>query len=579
MIKMLLKYKWYIVLILILMIAEPSINSVLNFWLQRIFNSASGGADKLAVLRLLTAGFLLWMLKRIVAFTSSVVKNRFICNAKQDLKHKIFVKLMRLDTANISETTSSGEYISVFTNDIALIEQRFFNQVLGLCGGVLSLIVLGTSFIALNARLATAIIGFGIITMFVPLAFSKKLNERNFAYSSCISKLTQKLKEYFVAYPTIKNYSIEETIVEKFDKKNQEAEDTKFEADYTISLANNVGMLLSWFMQFIGVGLGIMLVVKGEILIGTVIASQSFASDLAQPLQDIIINFNSIRSVKDVVRKAETLASEYEPNNIGIKKTYEQVESSIRQGIDNTAPKCDIRFVNLELQIGEKKIIDNFTFDFQSGKKYLVIGLNGSGKSSVFKALKKWFRTCSGSIYVNGRNIEDISSEELSNTVSYLSENVSLFSGTIRENISLFRTCTQESFDRAIQDAHVELDLDREIVDEGRNISSGEQRRIEIARSLIESVSVLIFDEVVSTLDIETAYEIEKLALGFDKKTVIFISHNFSGKLIKEYDEILVMENGALLSHGTYDELIRNCEYFRRICDIKFGSNNIVAAC
>lgn len=328
-------------------------------------------------------------------------------------------------------------------------------------------------------------------------------------------------------------------------------------------------------MQFIGVGLGIMLVIKGEILIGTVIASQSFASDLAQPLQDIIINFNSIRSVKDIVIKIETLALEYESEDANTKKAYEKAKPIDSQSEDNSVAECDIRFENLELQIGGKKIIDHFTFDFQSGKKYLVVGLNGSGKSSIFKALKKWFRTCSGFIYVNDRNIADMSSEEISKTVSYLNENVSLFSGSIRDNISLFRTYTQENFDKAIQDAHIELDLDREIVDEGRNVSSGEQRRIEIARSLIESVRVLIFDEVVSTLDIETAYEIEKLALGFDEKTVIFISHNFSGKLIKEYDEILVMENGTLLSHGTYDELINNCEYFRRICDIKFGANCI----
>ena len=113
--------------------------------------------------------------------------------------------------------------------------------------------------------------------------------------------------------------------------------------------------------------------------------------------------------------------------------------------------------------------------------------------------------------------------------------------------------------------------MNRMVNDEGKNISSGEQRRIEIARSLLHSAKVLIFDEVVSTLDIETAYGIEKLALGFEDKTVVFISHNFSGKLIREYDEILVMESGRLLAHGNYDELIKSCDYFRRICEIKFG--------
>ena len=113
--------------------------------------------------------------------------------------------------------------------------------------------------------------------------------------------------------------------------------------------------------------------------------------------------------------------------------------------------------------------------------------------------------------------------------------------------------------------------MDRDINDDGRNISSGEQRRIEIARSLLSSVKVIVFDEVVSTLDIETAYEIEKMALGLRDKTVIFISHNFSGKLIREYDEILVIQDGLLLDHGPFDKLIESCDYFKRVCQIKFG--------
>lgn len=562
MIKLLLKYKWYIALVFGLMIIEPTINSVLNFWLQRIFNAATPGADKIQALRFLTIGFLLWMLKRVVIFISNVLKDRYICNAKQDVKHNMFVKLLGLNTANIAQTSSSGEYISTFTNDITLLEQRFFNQIISLISGILSIAILGTSFIALNAKLAIAILAFGAVAMFVPLAFSKQLNRKNMEYSGRISKFTQKMKEYFVAYPTIKNYSIEQSIVEKFDRHNKDTEDAKFEADYTISLANNVGMMLSWFMQFIGVGLGIILVIKGEILIGTVIASQSFASDLALPLQNIVVNFNSIRSVKAIVKKLEGLSDGY---------TQEQPAGERDVVLPTPEDGCDICFHDLSLKMGEKTVIDRFSFCFESGKKYLVVGLNGSGKSSVFKSLKKWFTNCTGEILVDGIDVTKLTSDDLSRVVSYLNENVSLFSASVRDNISLFRDYDDASFRKAVQEAHVELDLDREIVDEGRNVSSGEQRRIEIARSLLNAVKVLIFDEVVSTLDIETAYEIEKMALGLEDKTVIFISHNFSGKLIREYDEILVMDGGRLIAHGPYEKLLAECPYFKRICDIKFG--------
>lgn len=564
MLKQLLKQKWYILIIFILIIAEPSINSVLNFWLQRLFNAAAPGVEKAFLLRMLTAGFLLWILKRVVNFTSSLLKTRFICNAKQEVKHKLFVNLLGLDTSNISRIAASGEYISLFTNDITILETRFFNQIVALISNIFSIAILGTSFLALNKKLAISILVFGTITMFVPVAFSKNLNAKNLLYSECISKFTQRMKEYIVAYPTIKNYAIEKIVAKKFDELNIGTEEAKFEADYALTLANNIGSLLSWFMQFIGVGFGLMLVVNGEIMIGTVVAAQSFASDLANPLQNIICNINSIRSVKEIVKKIERLSS-------GTLSSGNILNKSCCNNADEQNSGFEISFDKFSLAIGNKTIIDTFSFTFEEGKKYLIVGLNGSGKSTLFKALKKWYKATGGRILFAGKDITELKSSDLSKVISYLNEDVSLFSGTVRDNISLYRQYNEEVFQQAISEAQIKLNLEREIGDEGNNISSGEQRRIEIARSLLESAKVLIFDEVVSTLDIESAYEIERMALNFKDQTVIFISHNFSGKLIKEYDEILVMEAGRLLAHGTYEELLSSCEYFKRICEIKFG--------
>ena len=283
---------------------------------------------------------------------------------------------------------------------------------------------------------------------------------------------------------------------------------------------------------------------------------------MADPLQNIIININSIRSVKQIVKKIEKLSGE---QSCHLQHAYPKCEC--KSDVSN----CDITFENFSLSFGPKTIIDDFSFNFKPGKKYLVVGLNGSGKSTLFKSLKKWYLGSSGAIKIDGKNVKDIDNRWLSNRISYMNENVSMFSGTVKDNIVLFRDYNDDKFDEVIKEAKIQIDLDREVSDEGRNISSGEQRRIEIARSMLESVRVLIFDEVVSTLDIETAYEIEKMALGLPEQTVIFISHNFSGKLIKEYDEILVMENGKLLDHGTFDKLLSSCEYFKKICEIKFG--------
>lgn len=562
MIKLFLKHKLPLIIITGLIILDPTITAWMNFWLQKLINSAVVGANQLVVLRLLVIGFVMWMLKRFFVYALSLMKARYICDIKQDIKHQIFTKLFNINAASFSDRAASGEYISIFTNDITIIEQRLFNRIFSLISSIFSIAILGASFMALNEKLAVAILAFGTFAMFVPVVYSKTLSAVNLTYSKKLSGLTQKLKEFLGAYSTIKNYAVEEQIENQFDKLNLDTENAKFDADSTISLADNIGSLLSWFMQFLAVGMGIMLILNGEIVIGTVVAARSFASDLANPLQSIVGDINSIRSVSEIVKKIKTLS---EPIALaGEVPVSASDKSAVSSGID-------IEFDSLHLEANGQTIVDNFSFNFEHGKKYLIIGKNGSGKSSIFKTLKKQFPQYLGSVKLNGKPLSQMDNQELSHMVSYLSENVSLFSGLVRENISLFRNFSPESFKTAVDDAQINLDLNRVIVDGGTNISSGEQRRIEIARSLLTSVKVLIFDEVVSTLDIETAFEIEKMVLDFSEKTVIFVSHNFSGKLIEKYDEILIMDNGQLVAHGTYQDLIQSNAYFKRICEIKFG--------
>ncbi len=561
MIKRLFQYKWYILIIFTLIIIEPTITSWLVLWLQKMYNNVTIGTPRIDVLKLILIGILVWTGKRLLLFAISVVKSRFICNVKQDLKQDVFASALGLNTANISQIATSGEYISAFTNDITIIEQRFFSNIISVISQIFSIIILGSTFFSMNRKLAVFMFLFSIIVMFVPPIFAKKLNDTNLAYSKNLSKLTQKLKEYLQAYSTIKNYSLEKVILQKFYLINSDVEDSKFEYDCSLSLADSIGSLLTWFTRIVIIGAGLIMASTGEIMIGTVIAAQAFSEELASPLQGIIENVNSIKSVKSIIGRLNDLTNEENP--------YNYKSNGIKLFADKD--ELNIEFCNLTITFDEKNIVDNFSFNFKQGGKYLIIGKNGSGKSSIFKALKKRFKNYKGQILINGTELRDISNSELSDLISYLNENVSIFSGSIEDNITFWRNVSKERYSNAIRDAHIELDSQRVIGEDGFNISSGEQRRIEIARSLISPAKLMIFDEVVSTLDIETAYDIERMALDYTEKTVVFISHNFSGKLIKEYDEILVMKDGCLVAHGAYDELIKSNDYFRKICDIKFG--------
>lgn len=559
--KRLLQYKWYIIVILALIIIEPTVTSWLILWVQKMYNEVTIGTPRIEIIKLILIGVSVWTGKRILLFSISVVKSRFICNVKQDLKEDLFSSALGLNTATISQIATSGEYISAFTNDITIIEQRFFSNVIGVISQLISIVILGSTFFSMNRKLAVIMFLFGIIVMFVPPFFSKKLNNANLKYSKSLSKLTQKLKEYLHAFSTIKNYSIESIILKKFSVTNTEVEDAKFSYDCALSLADSIGSLLTWFTTILIIGAGLIMVSTGEIFLGTVIAAKEFSQELAAPLQKVVENVNSIKSVKSIIQRINDLTS-------GESTVPLDSHCSIQA---DSVDRLSVDYCNLTISIGDHKIVNDFSFSFRPGGKYLVIGRNGSGKSSLFKALKKQFKDYQGEIRINGIELRDISNSEISKIISYLNENVAIFTGSVENNITFGQTVSQEKYRHAIQDAHVEIESQRTIGEDGYNISSGEQRRIEIARSLLASAPLMVFDEVVSTLDIETAYEIEKMALDFAEKTIIFVSHNFSGKLMKKYDEILVMKDGTLVAHGPYEELLHSNEYFRKICSLKFG--------
>ena len=544
-------------LIIIFMIADPLISSALNYWLQDLLNMATAeGVVFLLIIRILIIGFLMWMLKRVVTYISSVTQDFIICKIKGDVRQNIFRRLLRLDSSKLFERDDSGRFLSFFTNDINLLEQKYLQAIFGLMSGIFSLVIMGSAFLTLNWQIGVFILGFGLVTTLVPVFFTRILNEKNTIYSHEMSRFTQHLKEYLEAYPTVKNYAIEAEIESRFEESNRHAESSKFDYEATLALSNSIGSMLSWFMQFMAIGIGLLLVVRGEVLIGTVIAARSFASDLASPMQTIITNLNSIKSVRSVVGKMEELAM-----------SADEVQY---EGTIDRANGVSVTFDHLSVSYEGHTVLDDVSFTFEHGKKYLIVGRNGCGKSTMFKALKKRVPEYTGDILINGVSFATVSNAELSRSVSYLNEHVSLFSGTVEDNITLYRDSTKERFDRAVRKAQVNIELDRVIVDGGVNVSSGEQRRIEVARSQIESVDFIVFDEVISTLDIETAYEIEKMILGYQDKTIVFISHNFSGLLMKEYDEILYMEEGRIVAHGSYEEMIQKPQ-FMRILKIKFG--------
>lgn len=544
-----LKNKWpYFLVILALMIAEPAVGSVLYLYLGRMYAEVQVGTATSFILRLLLSGVLIWVGKRLIAFAGGVLRNALICHVRGDMKEDIFSTLLSKTRAE----QESGEYLSALTNDVTLMEQRCFEQLLSLIGNVFSIVILGGSFMSLDKTLGTAVLCFGLTVSLVPALFQRKMAEKSSDYAAALGKFTGRLKELITAFPTLKNFGAEEVARHRFRESNRMVEGRSFDASFALSLGNNVATTLSWFMQIICIGTGLLLVARGQILLPTLIAALAFAEDLAAPLGGIVSNINALLSVRGVSKE--------------IMKLCEGEKEAAERG---ALPSGDIEFENMSLFAAGRYIVKDFSFTFEKGKKYLVLGPNGSGKTSVFWALKKRFERYEGSIRVSGKEVCQIPSRTLSGCVSYLCQPV-LFGGTVRDNVSMFRPCRDGEYADAVRRAHLHLSEDHRVEENGKNLSCGERQRIELARSLLSGAETLILDESIANLDPLTAHQLEQELLDYEE-TVIHISHHPLASLMERYDEILIMENGRLTAHGSAKELTEKSAYFKELCGIAIG--------
>jgi len=544
---------WF--LITAFLIIDPLLESWLTFMVRDIFDAMSRMDNLHSVL---TAFFILgalWTVKRVFGFFQGVVTVYLVKRIKVDWRSLIFKGIMKsrpFDYKNLD----SGDYSSMLLNDITILEGRYLHNLIQLIGDIFTIVILSAALMRLDIRLAMVILIFCFIALVVPLFAQKYLRKYNFAYSVQLSRFTQRLKEYFSAFLTIRNYNSEGHITSLFENENHDVEQKKYETDYSITFSSNIGTQFAFLTYFAAVAYGILLFYQGQMTIGTIIAAATFAQSIGTPVMFIVQRLNNIKSVGTIKKKLDDVV-------LNVSNENENTDESVR--FDN------VEFNDVSISIDGKQIIKNFKYTFERGKKYLIIGKNGSGKTSLVKILKQYFMDYSGVVYIDGKPINEFSSKTINNAISYLSEGVSLLSYSVKDNIAMFKPYHHSEIQSVANEVFLNVELDRIIRDDGINVSSGERRRIEIARSLVNKAEVMIFDEVISTLDIETAYEIEKQALSIENKIIIFVSNNFSGKLIDQYDEIILLSDGMLAAHGKYHELLESNEYFRNIYDIRFG--------
>ena len=550
------KKKWNVLGYILLAIAASSSMATLNLYIAPVFDDAQAGNYDSVILRL-GVMFLWYIATRLLDYYTELTGIHVVNTVRQNIKQDLFGAVMNKQLPAFAGR-DTGEYIAEFTNDITVIENKFLVPCKEMVSYLITIVTACAAIFTIDVRM-TLVLALGVvICLSIPLIMTRYTTSRMSRFLHRFDHYVQFLKDSFSAFFTFKNYAVENKIVDNFTEENTQVEKDKYRAEFSLVVMNNLVGRFAWAIEILVVVIGLVGVIKGSLTIGSVFSAYLLAGTLGVPLQSLGNRISMIRSVGGIEQKFKALSE--------LDEIVSPAEDFLTEDI-----KMDIKLEQVGLSIKGSPILHNINITFEHGKKYLVLGCNGSGKSTMAKLLKNTYSGYEGSILLDSYDLASPEGAALSRLVSYSNETVSLLSDTVRNNILLYRDVSEDRLETAVRLADLRVPMNRKAGDGGRFLSSGERRKLELARALIDDPQVMILDEVVSTLDIETAYEIEKLVLSLEDRTVIMISNAFSGQLLDQYDQIILMNQGRIISQGTHSEMLRDSEEYREIYRIRCG--------
>lgn len=380
--------------------------------------------------------------------------------------------------------------------------------------------------------------------MIIPKVLAPKISDAKEAQSNAASAFTVSASEHFQGYALLHGLNLTKYSCDALSKSNALWEKTKFRVKHITMVANilsyGCGNVVYIGLYFIGA----ILVANGHMSLGTMVAITQLSVYIMGPLQTFSGEVAEIISTRKILQK---MPQSPFPNAGVIEKKDIPAETIHTIALENISFTYD-----------KTTLIANTSFVFERGKKYILSGSSGSGKTTIANLLCGTIAPQQGAVYFNDHPLSELSPSSVIKTISICSQNTFIFNDTLRNNITLFESrYTDEQVTAAI--CHVGLDkvlqrfehgLDEILTQSGNTLSGGERQRIALARMELLNTPFIILDESFANLDIQSTQRILSGLTKIKEKTVIYIGHQLPEEITTLFDEIVEIRDKKLVAKG-----------------------------
>lgn len=495
------------------------------------------------------------------------------------MRKQLFEKLTTLPVGYF-DTHPTGDIISRISYDIDTINTSLSHDVVQIMTSIYT--VVGSFIFMWN--ISKPLVAVVIITVPILIIFtkyrSKKVRPLFSKRSRKLGELNGYAEEMLTGCRSIQAYNRQEVIQGRFDKKNEEAMEAHYQADYhgmimfpTINFINNLS--ISLVMIFGGI---LYMYSTNEVIqagsmffitLGGVAQFVQYSRKFAWPINEFANIITEFQSAFSAAERVFRILDE-EPEK-------EDIPDAVK--LEN--PDGNVQFNNVVFGYDkdeEKTILHGISIDAKKGTNIAVVGPTGAGKTTIISLLMRFYDVDSGSITVDGKDIRDLERSSLRKAFTMVLQDTWLFNGTIFENIAYGKEgATLEEVKHAAKEAMIDTFIeslpdgyDTVITDDGINISKGQRQLITIARAMLADAKMLILDEATSNVDSRTEIKIQEAMTRLMKdKTCFIIAHRLS--TIQNADKIIVLQDGMITESGTHDELMEKKGFYSTLYNSQFN--------